>query len=124
MLACNTRLSPAPKSVAACRPLLAARVEEQKRQQQAVDPKRPAPELLQPTIKLFVEGTEMKPEDHIFIRALKESGCINKGIQVKEVTGKDEEGRSIVLGWCTFAYQASPTHRLSALEPCIARHAL
>ena len=26
----------------------------------------------------------MKPEDHIFIRALKESGCINKGIQVKE----------------------------------------
>ena len=108
-------LSPALEVDATRRPLLAARVDEQKRQQQAVDPKRPAPELLQPTIKLFVEGTEMKPEDHIFIRALKESGCINKEMQVKEIIGKDEEGRSIVLGWCTFAYQASSTHRLSAL---------
>ena len=87
-------------------------MDEQKRQQQAIDPKRPAPVLLQPQIKLFVEGTEMKPEDHVFIRALKESGSMNKEIPVMEVIAKDEEGRSIVLGWCTFAYQASSTEEL------------
>lgn len=103
-------LPPAAKLGASCRPLLKARVDEQRRQLQAVDPKRPPPVLLEPHIKLFVEGTEMKPEDHVFIQALKESGCIDEEIKVKEVVGKDEQGRNIVLDWCTFAYQASRAH--------------
>ena len=106
------RVAPDAELGASCRPLLKACVDEQRRQQQAVDPKRPPPVLLEPRIKLFVEGTEVKPEDHIFIRALKESKCINKEIDVKEVIDKDEQGCSIVLGWCTFAYQASCTHSL------------
>ncbi len=82
-------------------------MKEQKRQQQAIDPKRPAPVLLQPSIKLFVESTAMDPEDHTFIRALQKSGGIEKDIIVREVRGKDEQGRSVVFGWCTFTYQAS-----------------
>ena len=87
-------------------------MDEQKRQQQALNPKRPAPLLLEPLIRLSVEGTETNPDDQIFIRALKESGCINKEIEVKEVRGKDENGRSVVFGWCAFSYQASPTEAL------------
>ena len=51
----------------------------------------------------------VRPEDHLFIRALQDSGCIDETIKVKEIRAKDEEGRNIVLGWCTFAYQVSST---------------
>ena len=90
-----------------CRPLLQARVEEQTRQQRVLNPECPAPELLEPQIKLFVEGSEVNFEDHPFVKALKESGCLEKDIEVKEIISEDAEGRDIVLGWCTFTYQAS-----------------
>ena len=120
-----THCQPAVEVKVLCRPLLKARVDEQRRQQQVLHPEHPAPVLLEPKIRLFVEGTEVKPEDHLFIRALEESGCINKEIDIKEIEGKDEGGRSVVLGWCAFTYQVSSTQsflHMSAVHSTSLQH--
>lgn len=90
-----------------CRPLLEARPPEQRRQQLAKHPGGPVPSLLQPQCRLFVEGHRSKPEDHIFIQALKESGQLGKQIEVKEIVGLNEDGDNVILGWCSFTYQVS-----------------
>ena len=63
--------------------------------------------MLQPQCKLFVEGTEVTPEDHISVKALKETGQLDEELEVKEITCK-HKGRTIVLGWRAFTDQVLP----------------
>ena len=86
------------------RPLFEARLEYQQQQQLERNPKDPALVLLESQCKLYVEGTAVEPEDHSFVQALENSGRLEKGIDVKEIS-MTEGGKKKVLGWCAFTYQ-------------------
>ena len=100
------------------RPLFEARLTEQQRQQLERNPKGPAPVLLEPQCKLYVEGTAVRPEDHPFVQALQHSGCLNEDIDVKEISIM-EDGERKVLGWCAFTYQVEKAScAISLILPC------
>lgn len=60
--------------------------------------------LLESQCTLYVEGTAVKPEDHSFVQALRNSGRLDKDMNVKEIS-MHEDGKKKVLGWCAFTYQ-------------------
>lgn len=91
------------------RPLLEARLTEQKKQQLALDPEGPEPTLLEPKCRLFVEGTEVNFNEHLFVQALIHSGLVEEQIDVRTIWGEDDEGRKFILGWCAFTWQVRLT---------------
>ena len=102
------------------RPLFEARLEYQQQQQLERNPKDPALVLLESQCKLYVEGTAVKLENHSFVQALKNSGRLEKGIDVKEIS-MTEDGTKKVLGWCAFTYQVDQAScAILLVLPCIA----
>ena len=89
------------------RPLLEARLKEQQRQQLERNPKGPAPALLEPRCKLYVEGTAVRERDHPFVQALHNSGRLDEDIDVKEISMTEDDSKK-VLGWCAFTHQVLP----------------
>ena len=100
------------------RPMFRARLKYQQQQQLERNPKGPAPVLLEPQCRLYVEGTAVKSEDHSFVQALQNGGRLNKDIDVKEIS-ISENGQKKVLRWCAFTYQV---HQASCaillIRPC------
>ena len=103
------------------RPLFEARLEYQQQQQQERNPKDPALVLLESQCKLYVEGTAVEPEGHSFVQALGNSGRLEKGIDVKEIS-MTEDGSKKVLGWCAFTYQVNTKPLVLICSSCHAVH--
>ena len=102
------------------RPVYEARLKYHQQQQLERNPKGPAPVLLEPRCRLYVEGTAGRPEDHAFVQALRNSGRINKDIDVKEISTIDK-GKKKVLGWCAFTYQVDQAScAILLILPCSA----